>query len=191
MRRICIPPSAVNTSSEFGVFYAKKVAKPKTSAMVWVFNRIWPPNSIQSREIQWNSGCFDGKARRPSWGGGWKIEKHRAGGSKAGETARTIALLAGSPPAQGRRCISNLFVEAYMSDPLPGKRMEAIRTNGGLQEITVAECIVADGQIPCRGNLYVLESDAMHLQTIQAYLDRGFVGHPGQAKTFDLLDRQH
>jgi len=78
-----------------------------------------------------------------------------------------------------------------MTDPLAGKVMEAIHTGSWLQEITVAECTVEDGQIWYRGNLYVPDNDAWRLWIIQEYHDTASTGHPDQAKTIDLLDRQY
>jgi len=53
---------------------------------------------------------------------------------------RELRLLVGSPPTQGRPSISDLMTEAHETDPLPGKILEAIRTDGSLKDITIAEC---------------------------------------------------
>jgi hypothetical protein len=53
---------------------------------------------------------------------------------------KELRLLADSPYAQDSPSISDLMTKAYESDPLPAKIMEAIRVNGSLKEITVAEC---------------------------------------------------
>jgi hypothetical protein len=53
---------------------------------------------------------------------------------------KELLLLADSPPAQGRPSISDLMSDAYKTDPLPGKILEAIHTNRSLKEITVADC---------------------------------------------------
>jgi len=100
-----------------------------------------------------------------------------------------LRLLADSPPVQGRPSISDLMTEAYQTDPLPGKILEAIRTNSGLQEITVAECTEKEGWLRYRGSLYVPDSDELRLCIIQEHHDTALAGHPGRAKTFNLLDQ--
>jgi len=102
-----------------------------------------------------------------------------------------LRLLADSPPAQGHPSISNLMTEAYETYPLPGKVLEAIRTKSGLQEVTTAECIKNGGRIRYRGNLYVPDSDELHLRIIPEHHDTALAGHPGWAKIFDLLDREY
>ena len=42
-----------------------------------------------------------------------------------------------------------------------------------------------------RGKRYVPEGDELWLQLIQEYHDTMLAGHPGRAKTYDLLDRQY
>jgi len=53
---------------------------------------------------------------------------------------RELRLLAVSLPIQGRPSISDLMTEAYATDPVPGKILETICTNGSLNDITVTEC---------------------------------------------------
>lgn len=69
--------------------------------------------------------------------------------------------------------------KAYVADPLPGKIMEAIQMNSGLQGITIPECTEEDGRIRYRGNLSVPQSDALSLGLIQEYHDTALAGHPG------------
>jgi hypothetical protein len=59
---------------------------------------------------------------------------------KSQNLLRELRLLADNPLAQGRPSIPDLMARAYDTDLLPGKILEAIRTNGSLKEITVAEC---------------------------------------------------
>ena len=92
---------------------------------------------------------------------------------------------------QERLSIPDLFNQAYEENPLHEKIMNAIRTNGSLKEIWVAECMEQDGRVQYRGKQYVLESDQLRLRLIQEHHDTALAGHPGRAKTFDLLDRQY
>jgi len=92
---------------------------------------------------------------------------------------------------QERSWISHLFKEAYKSDPLPGKIIDAIRRNVSLREIAIAEYTKQDGKIQYRGKQYVAESDQLRLRLIQEHHDTALAGHLGRAETFDLLDRQY
>jgi len=104
---------------------------------------------------------------------------------------RELGLLADSPPAQGRPSISDLMTNAYETDPVPGKILEAIHTNGSMKDITIAECTEHDGIILYRGKYYVPESDQLWLWLMQEHHDTALAGHPGRAKRLDLLDRQY
>jgi len=101
-----------------------------------------------------------------------------------------LHLLANHPPAQGRPPISDHMAEAYETDLLQGKILEAIKTNSGLHEISIAQCRNEDGRTRYQGNLYVPESDLLHFGIVEEYHDTGLAGHMRSAKTFDLCDQQ-
>jgi len=102
-----------------------------------------------------------------------------------------LRILANDLPVQERSSISNLFNQAYQEDPLPDKILKAIKERDSLKEITVAECTEQYGQVWYRGKLYAPEEDQLRLRFIQEHHDTALAGHPGQAKTFGLLDRQY
>jgi len=102
-----------------------------------------------------------------------------------------LRLLADSPPTQSRPSILNLMTQAYETDLLPGNILEAIRTKCWLQEMIIAECIEEEGRRQYRENLYLPKDDKLRLCIIQEHHDTVLAGHPGQAKTFDLLDRKY
>jgi len=102
-----------------------------------------------------------------------------------------LHLLADSPPTQGHPSIPDLIIKAYETDPQPGRILEAIRTKCGIREIAIAECIENGGRIRYRGNPYVPDSDELHLRIIQEHHDMALAGHPGRAKTFDLLNQRY
>ena len=52
---------------------------------------------------------------------------------------------------QERPFIFDLFNETYEEDPLPEKKMNPIRINGSLKEITVAQCTEEDRRVQYRG----------------------------------------
>ena len=69
-------------------------------------------------------------------------------------------MLADSPPAQGRPAIPDRMAMVYQTDRLPRDILETIRTNSGLQEITVVECTEENGWLMYWGRLYVPDSDS-------------------------------
>jgi len=50
-----------------------------------------------------------------------------------------LHLLADSQPIQGCLSLAELLAEAYKTDPVPGKILEAIRANNEWRDITIAE----------------------------------------------------
>ena len=101
---------------------------------------------------------------------------------------KQLRLLADSPPAQGCPSITDLMTEAYKTDPLPGKILEAIRTKNGLQQITIADCIADGGRIRYRGIESIPESNELRVHILQKHHDTALAGHLRQAKMFDLHD---
>jgi len=147
-------------------------------------------------EIVYRPGKSNGKAdaltRRPGdlpERGDERLKKIEQVVLKLQNLPRELCLLADSPPAQGGPSIADLMTDAYEPDPLSGKILEAIRTNGSLKEIMVAECTEQDGRIQYRGKYYVPERNQLQLRLIQEHHGTALAGHPGRAKTFDFLDR--
>jgi len=102
-----------------------------------------------------------------------------------------LLLLANSPHAKGGPSVTNHIHEAYVSDSFPGKILGAIWTQPELTEITIAHCMEIEGQIQYRGKLYVAGRGALRVWLIQEHHDTAMAGHPGRAKTFDLLILDH
>jgi hypothetical protein len=102
-----------------------------------------------------------------------------------------LRISANEMPGQEVPLISDLFAQAYMDDPLPKKILEAIRQGGSLKDITAAECTEQEGKVLYRGKCYVPEGDQLQLRLTQQHHDTALAGHPGQAKTFDLLVRKY
>jgi hypothetical protein len=75
--------------------------------------------------------------------------------------------------------IADLFIQAYMDDPLPKKLLCAIRQGDSVKDITVAECTEQEGQLWYRGKRYVLECDQLRLRLLQEHHDTSLAGHPG------------
>ena len=97
-----------------------------------------------------SNGKADTLTRRPGdlpEGGDERLKNMEQVVLKRQNLPEQLHLLADSSPAQGRPSISDLLVEAYETDPLPGRLFEAIWTNGSLKEITIAECTKEDGKL--------------------------------------------
>ena len=105
-------------------------------------------------EIVYRPGKSNGKAdaltRRPGdlpEGGDERLKNMEQVVLKPRNLPKQLCLSADSPLALGRPSISDLMTEAYETDPLAGKILEAIHTNGSLKDITIAECTEKDGRI--------------------------------------------
>jgi transposase InsO family protein len=83
------------------------------------------------------------------------------------------------------------FAQAYIDDPPPNRKLEAIHQGGSLKDTTIAECTEQEGQVWYRVKRCVPENNQLRLRLIQEHHDTALAWHPGQAKTFDLLDRHY
>jgi len=82
------------------------------------------------------------------WGGGWMIENIEWVVQKPQKVPVPLCLVAGSPPASGCPWISNQMAEAFVTDPLQRKILEATQINSRFKEIAGAECKEEKGRIP-------------------------------------------
>ena len=99
--------------------------------------------------------CWQGGQETSLSGGDERLKNLEQVVLKTQNLSNQLHLLVNCPPAQGCPSIPNLNAEAYMTDLLQGKILEAIRRNETLRNITVAECIEHDGMIWFSGNHYV------------------------------------
>jgi len=148
-------------------------------------------------EILYRRGKSNGEAdaltRRPGdlpKGGDERLKNMEQVVLKLQNPPKELRLLADSPHTQGSPSISVLMSDEYEADQLSRKILEAIRSNGSLKDITIAECAVQDGKIQYRGKCYVPECNQLRLRLIQGHHDTVLAAHPGRAKTFHLLNRQ-
>jgi len=97
-----------------------------------------------------SNGKADALTRRPGdlpEGGDERLRNMEQVVLKPQNLPEQLRLLADSPPAQGRPFIFDPMIKAYQPDPLPGKILEAIRTENGMQKITIAEFREDEGRI--------------------------------------------
>ena len=99
-----------------------------------------------------------------------------------------LHLLVDSLPKRGCPSIPDHITKAYQTDPLPGMILNAIRTNSGLQEITVVECAEDNGRLRYRASLNGPDSHELRLRIIQEHHDTALAGHAGRAKMIQLHD---
>jgi len=140
-----------------------------------------------------SNGQADALTRRPGdlpEGGDERLKDMEQVVLKPHHLPEQLYILANDLPVQEQPLLFDLFNQAYQVDPLPEKILKAIREGGSLNEMTVAECVEEDGQVLYREKHYVPEGNELRLRLIQEHHDTALAGHPGRAKTYDLLDRQ-
>jgi hypothetical protein len=149
-------------------------------------------------EIVYRSGKSnvkaDGLTRRPGdlpEGGDERLQNMEQVVLKPHNLPEQLRISANDMPGQEAPLISDLFTQEYMDNPLPKKIVEAIRQGGSLKDITVAECTKQERKVWYKGKCYVPEGDKLRLRLRQEHHNTALAGHPGRAKTFDLLDRKY
>ena len=82
--------------------------------------------------------------------------------------------------------------EAYQADPFPSSVVDLLRKGARhSKDISLAECSVRDGRLYYNDRLYVPRHEPLILHLLQSHHDPPSCGHPGQAKTFELLSRTY
>jgi len=140
-----------------------------------------------------SKGKADALTRRPGdlpLGGDERLNHMEQVVRKPQNLPEQLRLLAESPPALGHPSISYPMPKAYEIDSLPRRILDAIRRKSGLQEITIAACIVQEGLTRYRGSLYVLDDDEFDLCVIQKHHNTALAGRPWMGKIFDVLDSE-
>ncbi|KAH0613238.1 uncharacterized protein H6S33_009618 [Morchella sextelata] len=107
-----------------------------------------------------------------------------------------LSLFAGSfsnESAEGMSTVEELFSNAYQVDSFPNKVLVMLR-NGvrHSNKISLAECTEDNnGRLLYRGALYVPDDNDLRLRLLKEYHDKPSAGHPGRAKTLELLNREY
>jgi hypothetical protein len=57
--------------------------------------------------------------------------------------------------------------------------------------LQLAQCIVREGLLYYRDKIYVPESEDLRVRILRQHHDNPSAGHPGRAKTFELLSRSY
>jgi len=88
--------------------------------------------------------------------------------------------------------IATLLTEAYQVDQFPG-RILGLLCDGTMQgkEISLADCKEMNGRLFYWDCIFVLDHIPLRLQLLQDHHDPPTMGHPGRAKTLELLARKY
>ena len=90
------------------------------------------------------------------------------------------------------KTLEELWQEALEKDLFPMRILELLRSGARhSKEISLAECTEMDGRLHYRGKIYVPDSHALKMRLCKSVHDSPVAGHPGRAKTFDLLQRHY
>jgi len=99
---------------------------------------------------------------------------------------------AGQAGQPENRRIATLLAEAYQVDEFPGRILGLLR-DGTRQckEISLADCKEMNGRLFYRDCLFVSDHTPLRLRLLQDHHDPPAMGHPGRAKTLELLARKY
>jgi Integrase zinc binding domain len=86
-----------------------------------------------------------------------------------------------------------LFEEGYAVDPFPDHVVDLLRQGASLaNDISMAQCSVgSEDRLQYYGRLYFHNHDPLRLELLRRHHDLPSAGHPGRAKTLELLCRRY
>src|SRR5205807_7263902 len=101
-----------------------------------------------------------------------------------------LGLLANITLPTGASPLEPLWHEAYQADPKPNQILKALDQGDRHSRLaSLAECARDGNYLKFRNRLYVPNYEPLILSLIQAAHDSPSAGHPGRAKTHELLSR--
>lgn len=84
-----------------------------------------------------------------------------------------------------------LFEAACAADPTPREVLSALESGADRHpSLTLSECENRNGRLYYRGRLYIPAYDDLKAEILRRCHDAPVAGHPGRAKTYDLLSRE-
>ena len=88
--------------------------------------------------------------------------------------------------------IDRMIKDAMKSDELGQSVLKALRENVKCHpKVALAECEEHDGLLLVEGLCYVPDLDPIRLEILCSTHDASTAGHPGQARTFELVSRNY
>jgi Integrase zinc binding domain len=86
----------------------------------------------------------------------------------------------------------DLWEEAYSLDPTPSRVLQALQRGDRRSPlVTLALCREENNRLVYQDRIYVPESPLLKLRIIQEAHDTPVAGHPGRAKTLELITRKY
>jgi len=86
----------------------------------------------------------------------------------------------------------DLFTEAYRIDPLPNWILRQLEEGSRhSREISLANCKVRDNRLIYQDCIYMPDYTPLRLWLSQGHYEPPAIGHPGRAKTLELLTRKY
>ena len=105
---------------------------------------------------------------------------------------RKLRLLADNPPGDGRDPLKALLEKAYETDKTPSEVLQALKRGDRRHpKVSLAECEDRQGTLFYRGRIFVPDHDELRLHIIQNHHSTPAFGHPGRAKTLELIQREY
>lgn len=102
------------------------------------------------------------------------------------DRARTVS------PEPHAKSMEALLDEAYEADPFPAKVLKMLEDGTRhCKQISLSECSELDGRLHYRGRLYIPDYHELKMRICQEHHDHPIAGHPGVAKTFNLIQREY
>jgi len=88
--------------------------------------------------------------------------------------------------------IEHIWNSSYSEDPFPNEVIDMI--NNGVKKsklVPLGECSVSGNRLMFRNKLWVPHHEPLRLRLLQRHHDIPTAGHPGRAKTLELLARRY
>jgi hypothetical protein len=84
------------------------------------------------------------------------------------------------------------LTQAYFEDPFPNQVLEMLRNETRYcRDISLAECSEIESRLHYRGKLYIPDCHKLRMRICKEHHDHPVAGHPGVAKTFNLIRREY
>jgi hypothetical protein len=100
--------------------------------------------------------------------------------------------LADTPPGNGQLPLDQDISKATKTDAFAQNILTMVREGKQYcRELSLSECQKQDGRLLYQQRLYRPESDPLRLRILRSHHDLPAAGHPGRAKTFDLIKRRY
>ena len=103
-----------------------------------------------------------------------------------------LCLMTDIPLGDGRDPRRPLFGRVYQTDKTPASVLQALeRGDKRHAEITLADCENRGAILFFRSRFFILHRNELQLHLMQSHYDSPAFGHPGHAKTLELLQRNY